>query len=207
LTKIHRAETILPGMNPHRANAPVPGIMAKVDSDVSSLLMNPAAYTQVKDDAKKTKGIKRGGKTEFSRIFEDIRNGGELGPLQNLPVSEETLNMLMDEVRSAGDTLRSRPFPDEIMRYKQAVREFMHYVAENAYSLDHETGIPRFLKPGYKGPRGTPEAMKGLIYTKIQVIDKKLEDMAAMLLSGQASQLALVSRLEEIKGLLVDLLQ
>jgi uncharacterized protein YaaR (DUF327 family) len=39
------------------------------------------------------------------------------------------------------------------------------------------------------------------------VIDKKLEDLAAMLLSSQMRQMELVSRLEEIKGLLVDLLQ
>ena len=183
--------------------------MAKVDTDVQSLFMNPSAYTQVKDDSKKIKGIKRGSKTEFSKIFEEIRGktAGELGPLQNLPVSEETLDYLMDEVRSAGDTLRTRPFPDEIIRYKQAVRNFMHYIVENSYSLDHETGIPKFLKGGYRGPRGTPEAMKQITYTKIQVIDKKLEDMAAMLLSSQAQQLELTSRLEEIKGLLIDLLE
>jgi uncharacterized protein YaaR (DUF327 family) len=145
----------------------------------------------------------------FSRVLEEIRGktAGELGPLQNLPVSEETVDFLMDEVRSAGDTLRSRPFPDEIMRYKQAVRNFMHYVVENSYSLDHETGIPKFLKPGYKGPRGNPEAMKQVTYTKIQVIDKRLEDLAAMLLSSQVPQLELTSRLEEIKGLLIDLMQ
>ena len=182
--------------------------MAKVDTDVQSFFLNPSAYTQVKDE-KKTKGTRRTGKTEFSRIFEEIRGktAAELGPLENLPVSEETLDFLMDEVRSAGDTLLSRPLPDEIIRYKQAVRNFMHYVVQNCYSLDRETGIPKFLKPGYKGPRGTPEAMKQLTYTKIQVIDKKLEEMAAMLLSSQKPQLELASRLEEIKGLLIDLLQ
>ena len=183
--------------------------MAKVDTDVQSFFMNPSAYTHVKGEDKKTRGIRRGGKTEFSRIFEEIRGktAGELGPLENLPVSEETINFLMDEVRSAGDSLRGRPFPSEILRYKQAVRNFMHYVVENSYSLDHETGIPKFLKSGYKGPRGTPESMKQITYTKIQVIDKKLEDMAAMLLSSQMQQLELASRLEEIKGLLIDLLQ
>jgi uncharacterized protein YaaR (DUF327 family) len=180
--------------------------MAKVDTDVSSLFMNPSAYSQVKDDAKKTKGVKHGGKAEFSRIFEEIRNG-DLGPLRNLPASEETLNALMDDVRSAGDGLRNRPFPDEVMRYKQAVRNFMHYVVENAYSLGHEAGIPKSQKPGYKGPLWTDEAKKQNIYTRIQVIDKKLEDMAAILLSGQTTQLEIASRLEEIKGLLVDLLQ
>ena len=184
--------------------------MAKVEADVPSFYMNPAAYTHVKDEKKtKAPGIKRSGKTEFSRIFDEIRGktAGELGPLADLPVSEETLNYLMDEVRSAGDDLRGRPFPDEIVRYKQAVRNFMHYIVENCYSLDHEEGIPRYLRPGYKGPRGTPEAMHRKVHVKIQVIDKKLEDMAAALLSSQMPQLELASRLEEIKGLLIDLLQ
>jgi uncharacterized protein YaaR (DUF327 family) len=183
--------------------------MAKVDADVHSVFMNPAAYTHVKDD-KKTKGLKRGGKTEFSKLLDEMRGkaAGELGPLESLPISEETLNKLMDEVRNAGDILRSRPFADEIIRYKQAVRKFMHYVVENCYSVDHDLGIPKFLKPGYKGPRGNPDAMKERIpYTKIQVIDKKLEELAAALLSSQMPQLQLASRLEEIKGLLVDLLQ
>jgi uncharacterized protein YaaR (DUF327 family) len=184
--------------------------MARGDGEVPSLYMNPAVYSQLKkEEPKKSKGIGRSGKTEFSRIFDEIRGrtAGELGPFLDMPATEETLTLLMDEVRSTGDSLRNRPFPDEILRYKQAVRNFMHYIVENCYRLDHERGIPKFLKPGYKGPRGTPEAMKQITYTKIEVIDKKLEDLAAMLLSSQMTQLEIASRLEEIKGLLVDLLQ
>ncbi|MDR0300687.1 MAG: YaaR family protein [Treponema sp.] len=181
--------------------------MAKVEGTDTSLYMNPAAYAQVKDE-KKSK-TSRTGKTSFSSLFDDLRGktADEIGPLQELPVSENTVNILMDEVRSAGDVLRGRPFPEEIMRYKQAVRNFMNYVVKNSYALEHEEGIPNFLRPGFSGRRGTPEAMQGKMYTKIQVIDKKLEDLAAMLLSGQKQQMELVSRLEEIRGLLVDLLQ
>ncbi|MDR0289793.1 MAG: YaaR family protein [Treponema sp.] len=185
--------------------------MARVDGEVSALYMNPAVYSQVKKEEPKKKagGIGRSGKTDFSGILEEIRGrtAGELGPVLNLPVSEEAIDFLMDEVRNAGETLLKRPFPDEILRYKQAVRNFMHYVVENSYSISNEMGIPKFLKAGYKGPRGTPEAMKQTPYTKIEVIDKKLEDMAAMLLSRQAPQLELAARLEEIKGLLIDLMQ
>jgi len=188
--------------------------MAKVDGTDTSFYMNPAAYSQVKpdkSDEKKTGGIRQGArstKSDFSRLFDDLRGktGDALGPLKDLPVSEETVNYLMDEVRSNGDALRDRPFPEEVLRYKQAVRNFLNYIVQNSYSLDREEGIANFLKPGFKGRRGTPEAMDSTAYTKIQVIDKKLEDLAAMLLKSQIHKLELVSRLEEIRGLLIDLL-
>jgi uncharacterized protein YaaR (DUF327 family) len=173
--------------------------------------MNPAAYTHVKDDAKKTKVSRTlpGAKTGFSRILDEIRGktAGDIGPLRDLPVSEETVNFLIDEVRSTGDALRERPFPDEILRYKQAVRNFIHYVVENAYGKSTEAGIPSFLKPGFKGPRGTPESRKQVAYTKVHVIDEKLEDLAKRLLTSQLPQMEIASRLEEIKGLLIDLMQ
>jgi len=185
--------------------------LAKVDTDVQSFYMNPSAYTHVKDDGKKTKVSRTlpGGKTGFSRIFDQMQSktAGDIGPLQELPVSEETVNLLIDEVRSTGDTLRERPFPDEILRYKQAVRNFIHYIVENAYGKSTEAGLPGFLKPGFKGQRGTLESRKQIAYTKIQVIDTKLEELAKRLLTSQMRQMEIVSRLEEIKGLLIDLMQ
>jgi len=192
--------------------------MAKVDISDASFYMNPAAHAKAKSeqphsaDAAENKKIgmnRLRRKSAFSRLVDDFRGktADELGPLRDLPVSEDTVNYLMDEVRNAGDVLQSRPFAEEITRYKQSVRNFMNYIVKNAYALEHEDGIPNFLKPGFKGQRGTPESRDGKRYTKIQVIDKKLEDLAAILLSSQAQKMEMVSRLEEIRGLLVDLLQ
>jgi len=181
--------------------------MAKVDGAADpSFYMNPAAYSQIKDE-KKSKNIRRTGGTEFSDLFESLRvkTADELGPLQNLPATEDTVNALMDDVRDAGDILKSRPLPEEIMRYKQAVRNFINYVVQNSYSLDFEEGLLNKYKPAYKGRRTAPGADKSKMHTKISVIDKKLDDLAAMLLSNQKYQMELVSRLEEIKGLLIDL--
>jgi len=182
--------------------------MSKIDGTDPSLYMNPSAYAKVKDE-KKTKNSGRGEKVNFSSLFESLRGktADQLGPLQDLPPSEEAVGFLMDEVRDAGDVLKSRPLPEEIMRYKQAVRNFINYVVQNSYSLEHEKGLPKFLKPGFAGQRGTPDAMSQKRHTIIMVIDKKLEDLAAMLLTSQAQQMTLISRLEEIKGLLIDLLQ
>ncbi|MCL2196417.1 MAG: DUF327 family protein [Treponema sp.] len=182
--------------------------MAKVDGTDPSLYMNPSLYKQVSEE-KKTKGTRRGERTEFSSVFNDLRGvtADNIGSLKNLPPSDDSVNQLMDEVRDSGDKLKSRPFPEEIMRYKQAVRNFINYVVQNAFSKETEAGIQNKFKPAFKGRRGTPEAQDYKEYVKIQVIDRKLEDLAAMLLSSQGRQMELVSRLEEIKGLLIDLLQ
>ena len=186
--------------------------MALVDNtDVSSLFMNPGAYSQVKGDGKSEKGraLRRKGVNPFSRILNDFRakTAEELGPVSNLPVCEKTAVLLMDEVHSAGSALRDKPCPNEILRYKKAVRCFMHYVVTNSFSVENETGLPRYMKPGFTGRRGSDEALQKQPYTKIQIIDKKLEDFAAGILAGQFSQLKIIAGLDEINGLLVDLLQ
>ena len=183
--------------------------MAKIESELQSLYMNPNVYSQVKGETKNAKGIRRKEGVKFSNIFDNFRSKttDEIGELKELPVSEETVNLLMDEVRNAGDILSSRPFPDEIMRYKQSVRNFMNYVVKNSYALEQEAGIHNINKPGFSKRRGKDNPMDQTKYTKIQVIDKKLEDLAAMLLSSQMPKLKIVARLEEIQGLLIDLLQ
>ncbi|GHV38352.1 hypothetical protein AGMMS49546_08600 [Spirochaetia bacterium] len=185
--------------------------MAKIDfPDPSSAFLNPASYANVKPETRKAdKNSAR--KSKFSSILESTRESAELnarlGAPQELPVSEEAVNQLLDDVRSAGDELRNRPFPEEIIRYKRAVRDFLHYVVENGYTVDEQTGIPKYLQPGFSGARSSPEARNRKKFHTVQVVDKKLEDMAAMLLTSQMNQLELLARLEEITGLLVDLLQ
>jgi uncharacterized protein YaaR (DUF327 family) len=180
--------------------------------DLSSFLVNPLIHGAVNAEAKKTrdKGPVRGrGKLRFSALVEEAREEAvsESDALRDLPVSEETVNMLMEDVRSAGDALRERPFPDETVRYKKAVRDFMHYVVENGFRTHEEAGIPQYMKPDFRGVRGSPESRKQMRYRIVQVVDRKLEDIAVIILRSQTSQLDLMVRLEEINGLLIDLLQ
>jgi len=165
--------------------------MDKIDFSLASLLNHPDA---LKQGAKKTKGAgetKGSRKTFFSDILsQSIADTEELGPIREYAASEEALTLLMDAVHSAGSDLLERPFQDEILKYKKAVRNFIHYVVENTYKVS-ETQVRRRLDTK--------------VYVQIQVIDNKLEELAAAILSGQATQLEKVSKLDEIKGLLVDL--
>jgi uncharacterized protein YaaR (DUF327 family) len=187
--------------------------MAKVDfPDPLSAFLNPAAYAKAQGEAKKSPEkdtVRRGRKLGFSSLLEKTREeaAGELGAFRDLPASRETVDMLLDDVRAAGDDLRDRPFPQEILRYNKTVRDFIHYVVENGLTVDEQVGIPKYLRPGYQGVRGSPDSHERTVRHVIQVVDQKLEEMAGRLLSDQLSQLELLARLEEITGLLVDLLQ
>jgi uncharacterized protein YaaR (DUF327 family) len=163
--------------------------MDKVDFSLTSLI-NPAL--QQKTGAKKPESSpKTRRKTFFSDMLESsVRESGGLGPIMRLPPSEEALTELMDAVHSAGSDLIDRPFHDEILQYKKAVRNFVNYVLENTFAIERTQ---------------TRRRGKLKIHVQIQVIDRKLEELAAAILSGQTQQLERVSKLDEIKGLLVDL--
>jgi uncharacterized protein YaaR (DUF327 family) len=165
--------------------------------DGSSPLFNPAAYGEVSAESRKTKapGTARREKTEkakkrpFASLFEKAANTAS----EALPASEESFHLLLDEVRSCGDTLSRRPFPQEIQAYKQAVRNFVHYVVENCFDTEeHQSGA---------------NLLKRKKFTLVQVIDKKLEELAADIMRGQENQLSILAKTDEIRGLLVDLMQ
>jgi uncharacterized protein YaaR (DUF327 family) len=169
--------------------------MAKVDSPDSNFIFNPAAYSQIQAETKKTRNrgqARESRKPAFAKFLENA--GGPQGAEapETFPISEETLQILLDDVHSAGDELKNRPFPDEIMRYKKAVRNFVHYVVENSYTLEEKTSGANLLRRKK--------------FTLVQVVDRKLERLAAGIMAGQTNQLELLARIDEIAGILVNLL-
>jgi uncharacterized protein YaaR (DUF327 family) len=86
----------------------------------------------------------------------------------------------------------------------------MRYVLDNAYGVKEEDGIPNYLKQGFNGERyrRDPELRKAKNrYSTVSVIDRKLDSLAADIMTGQVKQLNLLKNIEEINGLLVDLLE
>jgi uncharacterized protein YaaR (DUF327 family) len=168
--------------------------------DSASPLFNPAAYGEASAGAQKTKTPQKTGKAKrrpFASLFDKARETEEP---QDLPVSQESLNLLLDSVHNAGEALSRRPFPEEIKAYKQAVRNFVHYVVENTFDTEEQTsGILKRNKHTLIQERKK--------FTLVQVIDKKLEELASAILRGQSDQLAILERTDEIRGLLVDLME
>jgi uncharacterized protein YaaR (DUF327 family) len=168
--------------------------------DGSSPLFNPGAYGEVlansgKAEAKKSGSsrTKKSGKDKKRSFISLFDKAAPIPDLHELPPSDESVHLLLDEVHNLGDALSRRPFIEEIKAYNQAVRNFIHYVVENGFTTEEHLSGANLLKRKK--------------FTLIQVIDKKLEEMAAAILQGQSAQLRFLSTLEEINGLLVDLLE
>ncbi|MDR0561838.1 MAG: DUF327 family protein [Spirochaetaceae bacterium] len=164
--------------------------MAKIET---SLFFNAASLNALKPETKKTadKGSSR--KVRFSGLLERLTQTPEPEPAEDLPFSEETVKAMLDEIHSAGDDLKNRPLPDEIKRYKEAVKRFLRYVVRYGYTAAKQVSGKNLLKRKN--------------FTIVQVVDAKLEQLAAGIMAGQTAQLEILRRLEEITGILVDLLQ
>lgn len=174
--------------------------MAKVDFSNTSSYLNPAAYTQVKAETKRAKDkdqIDKAKKARFSSILDEAKidespEGVQESASEDFS-SDHSIKDLLDDVHSSGEQLKNRPFPEEIKQYKRAVRNFLHYIIENGYTIEEQTSGTNILKRKK--------------FTLVQVIDQKLEQLAAGILTGQKDQLEILAKVDEIKGLLVDLMR
>ncbi len=112
---------------------------------------------------------------------------------EGVPFSSAAASELLDAVHEAGEGLKRDPSGDHIKAYKAAVRNFVHYVVDRAYDVEEKSSGGNILKRKK--------------FTTVVIIDERLERLAAEVISAQRDKLDILRRLDEIHGLLVDLLR
>jgi len=146
---------------------------------------------------KKTKGQEKSAESQelhrvssFSQVVEEHALEGLQPRDIDAPIEE-----LLDSLHSRGEQLKENPTMESIKEYKKAVSDFLQYIVKNAFQAERIEGS-RFhpLKKQYG-------------YTLIQVINKKLDSLATGILQSQYSQLDILRRVDEINGMIVDLLK
>jgi len=143
---------------------------------------------EVGDKRETRKAGKVGRRRSFvSELHDSSGPGGERTPED---VETETAE-LVDAVFAAGDRLRERSDRQTLVEYKEAVRNFLSAVVDRGIEVEEHisgTHISRRKR-----------------YSIVQVIDRKLEQLAAGLIADQKSQLEVLAKIDEINGLIVDL--
>lgn len=161
--------------------------------------INPADFTsnaflhaQATQEKKQDKA-----KPLFKKLFSSVTDSSNTA-LQELnePLvtenQEVAIEQLLDLVHTRGDELRKNITTATIQAYKQAVKRFTNYVVNTVYAVEEKNSSKNLLKRKK--------------YTQIAIIDEKLEHFAAEILSSQRDKLDILARLDEIYGLLIDLL-
>lgn len=103
----------------------------------------------------------------------------------------DALDQLLLAVDKAGRELRRDPSLAALRQYKESVRAFVREALRLMYAVDERLGFDR---------RGNPTF--ALI---VRTIDEKLEELTRQCLESQKGTIDLAARLDEIRGLLLDL--
>jgi len=163
-------------------------------------LASHAAVQNGANRANENRKKEKTGVRRFDRLVKQELDEAEKAALASIPAHlaglppEKILEALLDDVHSLGERLKEKPLPDNIISYKNAVRSFVKYIVERAYTVTVSTSGGNSIK------------RKKFTFTQVQIIDQKLEQLAAGILSNQKDQLGLLGKIEEINGLLVDLM-
>ncbi len=161
--------------------------------------INSAGSSRLKSNLKSKKGRlekkKASGTVSSGETGKDIREFTEIFSLENVDIDNEHLEDLLDEIHQSGDALKELPTLDRIKKYRQSVSNFMKYVVKN--TLDTDTAVSSSFNPLKKQKR----------YIIIKIVDENLDQLAAGILQNQLDQLQILEKIDEINGLIVDLLK
>ena len=105
---------------------------------------------------------------------------------------QEYLAKLQDDVYSTGDALSDTVSPENILAYKKAIKAFVEYVLDSAYEVENIV-------------TGSWNPSKKKAWTIVKVINEKLDKLISELMYSQLKKIEVLKRIDEIKGLIVDL--
>ncbi|WP_051688136.1 YaaR family protein [Desulfofalx alkaliphila] len=104
--------------------------------------------------------------------------------------SKYQLRKMIDKIKTAGNRLKNQQTQTHINEYKNIIKEYLSYILRNYYILKKERSVDY-----------------STLYTRIEIIDKEIEQLTMELLSDQSENLSIVARIDKIEGLLLDLYQ
>lgn len=176
--------------------------MAGVDPITQGLFFTAtqAASAQSAVQAKKKEEVGKTKKSTFSKAV-DKANEEQTLLQEGLPLEiagmteDEAVIFLKDAADIAGNKLRTTMLPSVYADYRQKVSQFLKFIVKNNFEIIRHQPPGRTRKNKDLSPQ-----------FQVIVINKKLDEMAEWLLHDHKDNLQLLAKVDEIKGMLVDLM-
>lgn len=102
------------------------------------------------------------------------------------------LNSIYEEIESQSSKLSERLFIDDLVAYKELVREFLNVSVNNSHVFFKENALDR---------RG-----RHRVYSLVKKVDKELDELTNDFINIEDNRINILKRLEDITGILLDIM-
>lgn len=103
----------------------------------------------------------------------------------------ERLNLMMEEIVMQGDKIVKRMDVRDMKKYRTLIKEFMNEIVNRSHKFSRENFLDR---------RG-----RHRVYGIIRLVDEKLDELAQELVSEECDKISILAKVDEIRGLLLDI--
>ena len=104
---------------------------------------------------------------------------------------QERLSTLMESITMEGEKISKRRDIKDMKHYRGLIKEFLNEVVTHSHSFSRENYLDR---------RG-----RHRVYGIIRLIDENLDQLAQELMKDEKDNLAILNKIGEIRGLLLDI--
>lgn len=141
------------------------------------------------------KGNKKNNGTAIARNRVDIKQSPFVDTMNEIEISfaKEDLKDSLDDIDKLGKELMESPSVKLLEEYKKNIRAFLKKALKKLYKVDTKVSL-------------TNLGRSKKVFVNVEKIDKKLEEMTFNFLKQQGDTISLVNSIEEVKGLLYNVL-
>lgn len=101
------------------------------------------------------------------------------------------LSLMMEEITQQGNKLSRRMDVKDLQEYRKLIKEFMNEIAAHTHEFSRENFLDR------KG--------RHRVYGIVKKINQTLDELAEELLSEEKDRISILSKIDEIRGLILDI--
>ena len=132
------------------------------------------------------KDTKIDSKSEVQKVFKN-----KLMEIEQEHIREE-LKILYDKIESQTNKLQDSLFIEDLVQYKKLVREFLDISVNNSHVFYKENSLDR---------RG-----RHRVYSLVKKVDKELDELTKDFLDIESNRIKILEKLDNIKGMLLDVI-
>ena len=103
----------------------------------------------------------------------------------------DRLNLMMEEIVMQGDKITKRMDVKDMRRYRALIKDFMNEIVNRSHKFSRENFLDR---------RG-----RHRVYGIVRLVDEKLDELAQDLMKEEKDEIAILAKVGEIRGLLLDI--